>query len=176
VLIDGSPAVTKNVPGERVYFARMDSPIGELEIQAVGGLLTGVNLTRGREPEVGLCPAGGCEPRVVHETVRQLGEYFQGERKVFQLPIRFAGTEFQNKVWRALAEIPFGVTRSYLDVARAIGQEKACRAVGMANNANPVMIVVPCHRVIGASGKMVGFGGGLANKRWLLEHEAGGLF
>lgn len=174
--MSGRAASAEGLAGERVYFGRMDSPIGELEIQVSGGLLTGVNLTRGAEPEAGLCPAGGCEPGVLHETVRQLGEYFEGERKIFSLPIRFGGTEFQNKVWRALYEIPFGVTRSYVEVARAVGQEKACRAVGMANHANPVLIIVPCHRVIGASGKMVGFGSGLEKKRWLLDHEAGGLF
>ncbi len=164
------------VAGERVYFGRMDSPIGELEVRTTEGFLVGVGLTRGMGVEMGLCAAGACGPWVLHETVRQLGEYFEGGRREFELPVRYGGTEFQNKVWRALVEIPFGVTRSYLDVARRVGNQKACRAVGLANGANPVMIVVPCHRVIGASGKLTGFGGGLENKRWLLEHEAGGLF
>ncbi len=165
-------------PGDRVYFARMDSPLGELEIQTTGDLLIGLGLTRGQaEPQTsGACPASACGPAVLHETVRQLDEYFQGRRKVFVLPIRYAGTEFQNKVWRALVEIPFGQTRSYLDIAKAIGQPTACRAVGLANGANPVMIIVPCHRVIGASGKLTGFGGGLENKRKLLDHEAESLF
>ena len=102
----------------------------------------------------------------------QLGEYFAGTRKVFSLPLRPAGTAFQLSVWAALREIPFGATISYGELARRIGHPSAARAVGAANGANPLPIVVPCHRVIGADNSLTGFGGGLATKRFLLAHEA----
>ena len=102
---------------------------------------------------------------------RQLDEYFAGTRKTFDFPYRLHGTPFQEKVWAALREIPYGETRSYKDIAEAIGHPKAFRAVGMANHANPIFIAIPCHRVIGASGSLVGYGGGLEMKRALLELE-----
>lgn len=101
----------------------------------------------------------------------QLAEYFDGQRHSFDLPLAADGTQFQQRVWTQLSLIPFGQTRSYGDIATALGQPGASRAVGMANNANPLPIVVPCHRVIGADGSLVGFGGGLPIKRWLLDHE-----
>jgi methylated-DNA-[protein]-cysteine S-methyltransferase len=102
----------------------------------------------------------------------QLGEYFEGRRRHFELPLAPTGTPFQQEVWRQLSLIPYGETRSYLDVANAIGKPAACRAVGAANGANPLPIVVPCHRVIGANGSLTGFGGGLDVKRQLLGMEA----
>lgn len=102
----------------------------------------------------------------------QLQEYFEGKRTRFDFPYELRGTEFQKKVWNALCEIPYGETRSYKDIAVAIGNPKACRAVGMANNRNPISIVVPCHRVIGSDGKMVGYGGGLDMKEKLLKLES----
>lgn len=102
---------------------------------------------------------------------QQLAEYFDGRRHVFDVPVAGPGTTFQRRVWRALCEIPFGTSCSYQQLARAIGQPTAARAVGSANGANPIPIIVPCHRVIGAAGQLVGFGGGLQRKRWLLEHE-----
>ena len=102
--------------------------------------------------------------------------YFAGELRRFDLPLDLAGTDFQRRVWLELTRIPYGETRSYQDLARAIGSPKAVRAVGAANGANPVAIVVPCHRVIGAGGKLVGYGGGLPLKRRLLDLERGGLF
>jgi len=110
------------------------------------------------------------------EAVRQLRAYFQGELREFELPLDLAGTEFQLRVWRELTRIPYGETRSYQEMARAIGAPKAVRAVGAANGANPIAIVVPCHRVIGAGGKLVGYGGGLPLKRRLLSLERGELF
>ena len=104
--------------------------------------------------------------------VDQLDQYFCGDRTEFSLPLDPVGSEFQVQVWRALRAIPYGETRSYGALAQAIGQPKASRAVGLANHENPIAIVVPCHRVIGASGKLVGFGGGLPRKKWLLDHEA----
>lgn len=102
----------------------------------------------------------------------QLHAYLHGQRRGFELPLDPAGSEFQLAVWRALGQIPYGETRSYGEVARTIGQPRASRAVGLANHQNPLAIVVPCHRVIGADGSMVGYGGGVPRKRWLLEHEA----
>ena len=107
------------------------------------------------------------------EVDKQMKEYFEGERKEFDLPLRPEGTDFQKKVWNALLEIPFGETRSYQDIANAVGSPKACRAVGMANHQNPIIIVIPCHRVIGKSGKLVGYGGGLSMKEKLLLLEKG---
>lgn len=101
----------------------------------------------------------------------QLGEYFAGERRIFDLPLHAEGTEFQRKVWEALREIPYGETRSYKQIANAVGNPKGSRAIGMANNRNPIMIVTPCHRVIGANGKLVGYAGGLDMKSYLLDLE-----
>jgi methylated-DNA-[protein]-cysteine S-methyltransferase len=110
------------------------------------------------------------------EVARQLRAYFAGQLRHFELPLDLAGTEFQRRVWLELTRIPYGETRTYQEMARAIGTPKAVRAVGAANGANPVAIVVPCHRVIGASGKLVGYGGGLPLKRRLLTLERGGLW
>ena len=100
-----------------------------------------------------------------------MNEYFEGQRKVFDLPLDFDGTEFQEKVWQDLLSIPFGKTRSYKDIAEQIGNVKAVRAVGAANGKNPISIIAPCHRVVGANGKLVGFAGGLENKNVLLKLE-----
>ncbi len=105
------------------------------------------------------------------DVFKQVLEYFDGKRKVFDFKYEMQGTDFQKKVWSALLEIPYGETRTYKDIAKAIGNEKASRAVGNANNKNPVTIVVPCHRVIGTSGKLVGYAGGLKMKEYLLEME-----
>jgi methylated-DNA-[protein]-cysteine S-methyltransferase len=109
---------------------------------------------------------------ILVETERQLSQYFLGLRTEFDLPIEPNGSSFQKKVWRALREIPFGETRSYLDLASAVGSPKACRAVGAANGKNPLAIIVPCHRVVGASGALTGFAGGLEAKAKLLAFEA----
>lgn len=106
------------------------------------------------------------------ETRKALGEYFAGMRKEFSgIPLDLQGTEFQRSVWSALLTIPFGETRSYGEIAKQIGHPKAVRAVGLANGQNPVPVIVPCHRVIGANGKLTGFGGGIETKHWLLAHE-----
>ena len=118
-------------------------------------------------------PEGRYNPRspLLVEAVRQLHAYFAGELREFQLPLDMRGTDFQLRVWRQLQTIPYGETRSYSDIARAIQAPHAVRAVGAANGANPISIVVPCHRVIGRSGKLVGYGGGLPLKKRLLELE-----
>lgn len=108
---------------------------------------------------------------VIDEAIKQLTEYFNGERKQFSVDYVLHGTSFQKKVWHALSEIPYGKTCSYQDIARKIGTEKAVRAVGGANNKNPISIIIPCHRVIGKNGKMVGYGGGLDKKEYLLKLE-----
>lgn len=111
------------------------------------------------------------ETNLIKECFKQLKEYFEGNRKKFDLPLDAEGTEFQKKVWNELLNIPYGETKSYKDIAVAIGNEKACRAIGMANNKNPIPIVIPCHRVIGSNGKLVGYAGGLNVKEKLLNIE-----
>lgn len=106
------------------------------------------------------------------ETEKQLREYFAGQRKIFSLPLHFVGTEFQQQVWQALLTIPHGETRSYAQIAHQIGNPKSVRAVGAANGKNPVSIIAPCHRVIGSSGKLTGFAGGLEAKAFLLQLES----
>ncbi len=108
---------------------------------------------------------------VLKQTTQQLDEYFSGQRHTFELPLKPQGTHFQQQVWQQLQKIDYGTTKNYGQVATAIDNPKAVRAVGNANNKNPIVIVIPCHRVIGASGKMVGYGGGLPIKEWLLNHE-----
>lgn len=109
----------------------------------------------------------------LHDTVsRQLNEYFAGDRMSFDLPLLFTGTDFQQKVWNALLEVPYGSTRTYMQQTRLLGDEKAIRAVARANGENCLAIVVPCHRVVGADGSLTGYAGGLSAKKWLLEHEA----
>lgn len=114
---------------------------------------------------------GGGDARILDQAAAQLHEYFAGERTRFDLPLELAGTEFQRLAWTALAEIPYATTRSYAEQARRIGRPTAIRAVGAANGRNPLPIVLPCHRVLGADGSLTGFGGGLHVKRYLLEHE-----
>lgn len=107
----------------------------------------------------------------LEEARKQISEYFKGERKEFQLPLKLKGTDFQKKVWKSLEDIPYGETKSYQEIAEAVHSPKAFRAVGNANNKNPISIILPCHRVIGKSGKLVGYGGGLDKKEFLLELE-----
>jgi methylated-DNA-[protein]-cysteine S-methyltransferase len=111
------------------------------------------------------------ETPLIKKAAEQLGEYFAGRRKEFDLPLVLHGTDFQVSVWKALQSIPAGETRTYGDIAALIGRPKACRAVGMANNRNPIPIIVPCHRVIGRDGSLTGYGGGLPVKQYLLELE-----
>ncbi len=113
----------------------------------------------------------GQKTELIDKVFQQLTEYFNGERMVFDFPMSMKGTEFQKKVWKALCDIPYGETRSYKEIAIAVGNEKACRAVGMANNKNPIAIAVPCHRVIGSNKSLVGYAGGLEMKKKLLDLE-----
>ena len=152
----------------------MDSPVGQLKLVANGDRLAAIlweNDKPNRVRLAALVQANDCP--VLIETERQLNEYFAGTRHAFDLPLNFQGTEFQQKVWQALLTIPFGQTRSYTEIALQIGNVNAVRAVGAANGKNPISIVAPCHRVIGASGDLTGFAGGLTNKMLLLSLEAG---
>ena len=153
-------------------YTMISSPIGELTLSAIGGKLTGLLFEDNRyPPDREGWRRDDAEPALV-ETRRQLEEYFTGTRLDFALPMSSKGTEFQQKVRAALLQIPFGETRSYGEQARLIGDPKAVRAVGLANGRNPIPVIVPCHRVIGADGSMTGFGGGIERKKWLLAHEA----
>lgn len=150
----------------------IDSPVGALTLVAEDEALTGIYFAihrrRDRLPDFGeLVSSSG----LFADAARQLGEYFAGYRRVFALPLAPRGDEFQQSVWAQLRQIPYGATRSYGDLAKAIGRPGAAQAVGAANGANPLSIVVPCHRVIGADGSLTGYAGGLDRKRFLLELE-----
>ncbi|MDE6777902.1 MAG: methylated-DNA--[protein]-cysteine S-methyltransferase [Alistipes sp.] len=152
----------------------------QLTIASPVGALT-LTEERNRLVRIEFADAGAADRTPLLESAaRQLTEYFAGTRRDFDIPLAPAGTLFQQEVWRALRDIPYGTTRSYKSVAEAVGRPQACRAVGMANNRNPLPIVVPCHRVVGASGALVGYAGGLDVKRALLDLErsavAEGLF
>ena len=159
------------------YFTKtMKSPVGELTLVASDQGLAAILWENDDPKRVRLEPR---EERPEHpvlvEAERQLGEYFAGKRDRFTLPLHFNGTEFQRKVWHALTTIPFGETRSYAQIAVQVGSPQAVRAVGAANGRNPISIVAPCHRVIGANGKLTGFAGGLEAKAFLLRLEGGEL-
>lgn len=153
-------------------FKLMNSPVGQLTLVARGAKLAAILWESERENRVRL---GSLQPADDHpvllETERQLKEYFAGSRDRFELELDFVGTEFQRKVWLALLTIPFGETRSYSQIAAQVGSPKAVRAVGAANGRNPISIIAPCHRVIGASGSLTGFAGGLQAKQFLLALE-----
>ncbi|MFC4098577.1 methylated-DNA--[protein]-cysteine S-methyltransferase [Paenibacillus xanthanilyticus] len=169
---------------QTIYYAEVGSPIGPLLLAATDEGLCRIDFGGYEEHEQELAAwtkryRPGAEwmhaPRhpVVSAAAEQLAEYFAGGRQLFDLPLDLWGTPFQRKVWQALTEVPFGAVCSYKHIAEAIGQPKAVRAVGGANNRNPIPVIVPCHRVIGASGEMVGYGGGLPIKRCLLDLEKG---
>jgi methylated-DNA-[protein]-cysteine S-methyltransferase len=153
------------------------SPVGELLLTADDAGLTRVYFeehrygTRLRDDWRHARGQSGAAVAVLAAARAQLAEYFAGERTSFELPLAARGTPFQERVWSALRGIPFGETISYAELARRVGDARAVRAVGGANARNPLSIVVPCHRVIGADGSLAGFGGGVHRKRWLLEHE-----
>lgn len=153
-------------------YAWMDSPIGRLLLARDDRALRLLWFSDDRRP---LTPAPDWteRPEAFEGDVAQLHEYFAGRRRRFDLPIEARGTAFQQRVWRALLDIPYGETISYGELARRIGDVKAVRAVGLANGANPISIIVPCHRVIGANGTLIGYGGGLPTKRTLLDLEQG---
>lgn len=146
----------------------LPSPIGDLLLLGDGTHLTGLYTAEHVRMPTAL---GDRSDREFAEVRSQLTEYFAGERASFDLPLKPAGTPFQQRVWQRLRQIPLGQTSSYGELAAEIGQPTAVRAVGMANGRNPISIIVPCHRVVGSTGELTGYAGGLAAKRWLLEHE-----
>lgn len=153
-------------------FTTLASPVGELKLVANGSRLAAILWENDKPNRVRLGPMSeAADNPILVRAAQQLQEYFAGTRNRFDLELEFAGTDFQKKVWQALLTIPFGETRSYSEIARQIGNPSAVRAVGAANGKNPLSIVAPCHRVIGASGKLTGFAGGLEAKERLLMLE-----
>lgn len=148
----------------------IDSPVGPLTLVARDGALAGLYMTEHRHLPVLDLPR---DDSVLPAAREQLAAYFAGDLQVFDLPLSVGGTPFQQAVWQGLAQIPYGETWTYRDLAAHLGNAKAVRAVGLANGRNPVSIVVPCHRVVGADGSLTGYGGGLDRKQWLLAHERG---
>jgi methylated-DNA-[protein]-cysteine S-methyltransferase len=157
----------------QVYYSIFMSPVGELLLTSERGMLSRLNmaLQRGKvapSPE----PAWRRDDKALNQARQQLGAYFEGDLQTFDLPLHMAGTPFQKQVWQGLLAIPYGTTISYAELARRIGRPGASRAVGAANGRNPIGIIVPCHRVIGANGTLTGYGGGLDRKEWLISHES----
>lgn len=146
------------------YIAYMNSPVGDIEIQGDDENINYIHFIEEKKHTENL-------NAILKMAIKQLEEYFKGMRKDFNLPLNVSGTSFQKQVWKELTKIPYGDTLSYGEIAKNIGNSKASRAVGNANNKNKISIVIPCHRVIGSSGKLVGYGGGVWRKEWLLEHE-----
>lgn len=149
------------------YIYYYDTMIGKIGIVEKDGAITNVILKKERIPDGYLEE----ETFVIKEAYRQIDEYLHKKRKEFQLPIMLEGTDFQIRDWREISKIPYGKTKTYGEIAESLGLKKGARAVGNANNKNPLPIIIPCHRVIGASGSLVGYGGGLNIKRTLLDIE-----
>lgn len=149
----------------------LDSPLGKIEVSATETSLIRLYFVGAeKRPSSGCIETASSDPILACK--EQLNAYFKGERQTFDLPIAFVtGTKFQQKVWMGLQKIDFGETISYLEMARRLGNEKCIRAAGVANGNNPLSIILPCHRVIGSDGKLVGYGGDLWRKEWLLKHE-----
>lgn len=143
----------------------INSPLGTIEITTTDTAVQAVVFVEEAQAATESNP-------VLADCINQLEAYFKGERKDFDLPLQQPGTDFQQKVWQLLTEIPYGTTTNYLSLARRVGNEKSIRAVGTTNGKNNIAIIVPCHRVIGSNGSLVGYAGGLGRKQWLLEHEA----
>jgi len=147
-----------------IFKAYYHSPIGLIELSSDHDHLIGLYFVEEENTQTDI-------PEILNKALKQLDEYFLGKRINFELELLPEGTEFQKKVWDQLLKIPFGITKTYLDVANALSDRNALRAVGNANGKNKISIIIPCHRVIGANGSLTGFGGGIWRKKWLLEHE-----
>lgn len=151
----------------------VDSPCGPLTLVARNGVLAGLYMTEQRHRPSPETFGPRADLPLFDGVAEQLGAYFAGDRTAFDVELRLDGTPFQQRVWAALQDIPYGQTVSYGELAEALGRPTASRAVGLANGKNPVSIIVPCHRVIGANGGLTGYGGGLERKQWLLGFESG---
>ncbi len=149
-----------------IFISYVESPIGTIEIKADEQSILSVQFKDTNKVETSFS-----ENEISKNGKQQLSEYFASERKEFELPLKLSGTDFQNKVWTELQVIPYSKTISYLQLAKNLGDPKCIRAAGTANGKNPFAIVVPCHRVIGSNGDLIGYAGGLWRKQWLLEHE-----
>lgn len=157
-----------------MIYTTIDSPIGTLLLCGSEDRLSGLSMLDGPRPRR-IAPEWRRDTSGFERTRAQLEEYFAGARQEFDVPLALHGTEFEQRVWRHLRSIPYGETRSYGELARRLGDPALARAVGVANARNPVAVIVPCHRVVGADGSLTGFGGGLERKRALLDLEAGRL-
>ena len=155
---------------DEMNYTYLDSPLGKLLLTSDGESLTGIYFPCHQDRHK-LRAGWRRDDACFDDARRQLRAYFAGKLRNFDLPLRMNGTPFERRVWNALVKIPHGTTVSYRDIAQRIGQPTACRAVGLANGRNPIPIIVPCHRVIGADGSLTGYGGGLETKRWLLALE-----
>ena len=151
-----------------IWHAYAPAPIGNLLLVADEEGLLRIEFPPASPPD-----GASLDEKRLTPVIREIAEFFAGRRKTFDVPLALRGTAFQLDVWRALLRIPYGETRSYAEIAKSIGRPTATRAVGAANGANPIPIIVPCHRVIGSNGSLTGFGGGIDVKRWLLNFEAG---
>jgi len=145
----------------------LNSPVGKLKIVATNNALVRLNFTGEEAPT----KSSEGQPEIIKEAILQLNEYFVGDRTVFELPLAPEGTDFQLEVWNLLKEIPYGATTTYSKLSHNLGNPKAVRAIGKANGQNPIPIIIPCHRVIGANDTLVGYAGGIEIKRRLLQHE-----
>lgn len=151
-------------------YTTMQSPLGELVLTASDEGLTGLYTPEHAQHKQ--AKQGKYNPKPFQKAIKQLEEYFRSERSDFDLELAAQGTKFQKQVWKQLCKISYGKTKNYGEIAKALANENASRAVGTANSKNPISIIVPCHRVIAASGKLSGYAGGVKTKQWLLEHEA----
>ncbi|MBG24386.1 MAG: cysteine methyltransferase [Idiomarinaceae bacterium] len=147
-----------------MYQAQLSSPLGPISVRSDGACVTAVEFCDESSKEGSKC-------EVLSAAIAQLEDYFAGRLQTFDLPLSPEGTAFQQRVWQALTKVPYGTTSSYAKIAQAIENPKGVRAVGMANSKNPIAIVIPCHRIIGANGTLTGYAGGLDKKAWLLQHE-----
>lgn len=150
---------------EKYFTNYIDSPVGWLKIKTDEFLLLEIKFV----DKEGISEKD--QPEILNQTIKQLTEYFQGNRKEFNLNINPSGTDFQKKTWIFVSKIPFGETATYLEIAKQTGSNKNTRAVGTSNGKNPIPIIIPCHRIIGSNGKLTGYAGGIERKRWLLQHE-----
>lgn len=160
-----------DMPLEVTHYSIYPSPIGDLLLTSQAGELTGLFII-GQKHTPRIEASWVCDESQFQNVTCQLDEYFGGSRTEFDLPLRLVGSDFQQRVWKELTQIPYGTTTNYGELAKRIDNPRGSRAVGLANGRNPISIIIPCHRVVGANGDLTGYGGGLAAKRWLIDFES----